>query len=442
MKCKNCGAEISTDTGLICPFCGKEIQIVPDYNPLDDVLTEQVRGAVSETLRIHINQEQLDKYKENKRNQETISLEGRPYQKRVGAEQGVEYSAYNETGKQSYSDRTEGRNSDAEEDRIREEREARRRRIQKKKMLAKKRRRRQMIMATAGIIAIAGLGVFSYTNSYDGRVRSGYKALEALEYEDAETYFEKAISRKEKRKEAYTGLAKTYVAQGKLDQAEKVFLDALDGQKKNSEIYEAAVLFYLDTEQETKVMELLGACEEESVLHALKDYVCEEPKFSLDETKEYDEVQALELTSDEKKIYYTTDGSVPTIESTEYTEAIKLSEGENVISAIAVNEKGIPSLPVTKTYRVEFPVEDAPAVTPSTGRYEEYQQISVAVPDGYTAYYTTDGTDPTSSESRILYSGPFDLPEGNTILNVVLMNQKNRYSDVTKRTYELVLSDE
>ena len=94
-----------------------------------------------------------------------------------------------------------------------------------------------------------------------------------------------------------------------------------------------------------------------------------------------------------------------------------------------------------KKYVVAFPIEDAPAVTPSTGQYDDYQQIKVVVPEGYSAYYTVDGTDPTTSESRILYSGPIDMPEGNTILSVVLMDQRERYSDVTKRNYELIIEE-
>ena len=42
MKCKYCGHEIP-DGGLYCDACGNEVRIVPDYNPLDDMLTEQVR---------------------------------------------------------------------------------------------------------------------------------------------------------------------------------------------------------------------------------------------------------------------------------------------------------------------------------------------------------------------------------------------------------------
>ena len=44
MKCMHCGADLPEDQ-LICPRCGREIQIVPDYNPLDDMLTAQLKGG-------------------------------------------------------------------------------------------------------------------------------------------------------------------------------------------------------------------------------------------------------------------------------------------------------------------------------------------------------------------------------------------------------------
>lgn len=429
MKCTKCGT-ILADGVLICPNCGCEVQIVPDYNPLDDVLTAQVKGAVSETLRINVNQEQLEKYRaEHSRAAGNAYEGGRTYHKRISESQGLENPGVNVR-----------RNMTDEE--LERERRARKRRAEKKRMLAKKRRQQKMMMAGGAIVLLLLLCVFGYTNSYNGSVKSGYKKLEAKEYTEAELKFEKAIERKKARSEAYTGLAEVYLAQGETEKAEQLFKDALGEQPKNASLYEAMIQFYMNTKQETKIMTLLAACEDENVLKQLEKFASEGPKFSLDEQKEYDEVQALELSGNGEAIYYTTDGTDPTAESTKYTEPIKLLEGENEIRAISVNAEGIPSLVVTKIYTIEFPIEDAPSVTPSTGQYEEDQKIKVVVPEGYVAFYTTDGSNPTTSESRIQYSGPFDMPEGNTILNVVLMNQKERYSDVTKRNYELILPED
>ena len=430
MKCMNCGAELAKDS-LICPVCGREIQIVPDYNPLEDVLTEQVKGAVSETLRININQEQLEKYRiENRKNTGRVQERGKSYQKRVGDSQGIDYQDVS-ASRQKTEDELEH-----------ERRLARKRKAEKRKMLAKKRRQRKMLITGISLLVIIVLGVVGYINSYAGRVNSGYKKLEAGEYTEAELKFEKAIKKKNKRGEAYTGLSKVYIAQGELEKAEQIFLDAIAMLEDNIELYEAAIQFYMDTNQETKIMELLEKCDDKEVLTKLDKYVSNGPKFSLDEKEIYDEVQALELTSEGEAIYYTTDGTDPTVSSTKYKDPIKLGEGETEIRAISVNAEGVPSLIVTKVFTVEFPIEDAPSVTPSTGQYDDYQEIKIVVPDGYVAFYTTDGTNPVTSESRIQYSGPFDMPEGNTILNVVLMNQRERYSDITKRTYELILSEE
>ena len=43
MRCRYCGQRIP-EGELYCRHCGKEVRIVPDYNPLDDMLTAQIKG--------------------------------------------------------------------------------------------------------------------------------------------------------------------------------------------------------------------------------------------------------------------------------------------------------------------------------------------------------------------------------------------------------------
>ena len=50
MICRHCGADIPDDQ-MVCPRCGAEVQIVPDYNPLDDVLAREVKGSVEGATR-------------------------------------------------------------------------------------------------------------------------------------------------------------------------------------------------------------------------------------------------------------------------------------------------------------------------------------------------------------------------------------------------------
>ena len=178
----------------------------------------------------------------------------------------------------------------------------------------------------------------------------------------------------------------------------------------------------------------------ENIREKLSEYIIEEPEFDLDEGEVYEEVHQLEITASGSTIYYTTDKSEPTLSSTKYSEPIQLTEGENIIRAIAVDERGIPSMSVEKTYVVEFPVEDAPAVSPSTGQYEQAQKIEIKVPEGYEAYYTLTGDDPTTASSK--YSGPVDMPEGETLFKAILVNGSGRSSGVTTRNYMLEIEEE
>lgn len=312
------------------------------------------------------------------------------------------------------------------------EKEQRRRQMERRKALKRKKRRKALIILAVLVVAAAAIGIVCYQNSYKGIVNKGYSAQKEKAYEKAETYFKKAISKKPEKADAYTGLSKVYIAQDELDKAEDVFLNAIDKQANNADLYEACVGFYMDTDQKMQIPVLLEDVAD-NVAERLGGYIIEGPSFSLDDKETFEEVQELTLKSDEAAVYYTTDGSEPDTESEKYKDSIHLEEGENIITAIAVNKEGVPSLPVKKTFTVELPVEDAPAVSPSTGQYSTATQIEIKVPDGYEAYYTMDKSEPTTASTK--YEGPIDMPEGETIFKAILVNGKGRTSGVTTRNY-------
>lgn len=415
MKCRYCKAEIP-EGELYCKKCGREVQIVPDYNPLEEMLTAQIQLDGNEQ------ESELDQYINQKRrnNNRTGQSAGR----NTGRSASRTTAAM--TGRRMTGNTT-GQMLTEKERRKRQSAKAARKK-------ALRRKRRIVLLIMAAIVVLAGVGFYViYQNSYNGIMKKAQKAAQSKDYTTAEAYYKQAISKNTKKADAYTGLADVYQSQDKTDEGTTLFEEAVSKQSGNVELYKACMDFYLKSDQNMKIPELLDSVSD-SMLEKLSDYVVDEPKFSLEDSTTYDDVQKLLLTADKDTIYYTTDGTDPDLTSTKYTsEGIQISEGETTIKAISVNKKGVPSSISKRIYTVEFPVEDAPAVSPSTGQYDEAAQIEVKVPEGYTAYYTTDGTDPTTASTK--YTGPIDMPKGETLFKVVLVNGKGRMSGITTRNY-------
>ncbi len=442
MICIHCGADIP-DGEVVCPRCGTAVQIVPDYNPLEDVLAREVRGSVEGATR-QIQTDDIRRYRRGNvsqnvnatrvlsQNEMSRLREERRNAVRRGQGGTQGQSLRRNTGEQERTRRSTG------EMRRRQDTEELRRDRRQKRLEAAKRKRRNLLIALFCILALIVAGIYiAYQNSYTGMVKKGYKALQTRDYAAAERYFDRAIIKDKSKSEAYTGYAEIYIDQDDLDGAEQVFLSAIETQPTNVNLYQAAIDFYMDTEQPAKISALLKDCEDSKVLASVSDYISVAPDFTPDEGT-YSEVQEITLSSSTKgEIYYTLDGSEPTAETgIKYTEPVLLqTEGQIEMKAIVVNGKGIPSVTASKKYNIEFPIEDAPAVTPSTGQYTGPAQITITVPEGYTAYYTMDGSTPTAASSQ--YTGPVDMPENTrTIFNAILVNNQNgKSTEVTTRSY-------
>lgn len=418
MKCRYCGTDIAPNS-MYCGRCGKEVQIVPDYSPLEDVLVAQVKGSLGYTSTMPLGDIAAQFSKELEIPDKAVRVQGRNtdtnHQKKHSSEEG-----------------------NTERLRVRDERDVRRREARKKERMRRKRQKRRVVLIIMFLVLAAVVGgIFVlYTNSYSGLVASGRKAIEKKEYDKAIVKFEKASKKNGSKIDAYNGLAETYLAQGETETAEQTYLNVLEKQTDNADAYVALCEFYLKVKQVEKISPLIDSCDSDAVLEQVKKYTVKKPAFSLKE-ETFDDVQELKLTSKGNTIYYTTDDSQPTIESTKYAEPIQIVEGANKIKAISVNELGIPSLMAERVYTVEFPLAYAPSVTPSTGRYSQAMKIKITVPEGYTAYYTFDGSTPDENSNK--YSEPIDMPEGSNIFTAVLINGKGKATEVTKRNYELNL---
>ena len=262
MKCVHCGANIPDDQ-MICPVCGAEVQIVPDYNPLDDVLAREVRGSVEGATR----QIRTDDIRRYRREDLTKNINST----RVLSEDEMERIRSN---RRKSTNNTERNSAELRQ------RQAR----QQKRLEAAKRKRRRLLLTLAAVVILIGFGIYvAYQNSYTGMLKKGYRAVNEKEYMAAEKYFDRAIIKDKSRPDAYVGLAEIYLDQNDTDGAEDVYLSAIETQPTNEKLYQAAIDFYMETKQPEKVASLLEDCEDDNVLASVSEYVCEAPEFKPEE---------------------------------------------------------------------------------------------------------------------------------------------------------------
>ena len=86
-----------------------------------------------------------------------------------------------------------------------------------------------------------------------------------------------------------------------------------------------------------------------------------------------------------------------------------------------------------KEYKVFIPVPKTPVITPDGGEFSEYTTVTITVPDGCSAYYTWDGSDPNVLSE--MYIEPIPVPEGNNVLSVVIVNNKTEQTSSIYRQF-------
>lgn len=396
MKCPNCGNEME-EGHLICEVCGNEIRIVPDFEPeIENSITE----ALS-TLAALQDEEQADK------EAETVQ---EPDEKQEEAEAVDKEKAYREEKKRIYE------------------------------------RSRQLGgLIAVGIMLFIAL-IFWMFYSYHVQTVS-YQVDKAKEYaargnyEEAISYLDNAYKKDDTQAQILFLKADYFYLMTDNESALQALKQIIDKgiypYEDVEEAYDKMITIYTREERYEDINELLLSCKEDSIVNMFQSYMAKEPEFSYVEG-DYAEVIPLKLSSNTSgTIYYTTDGTIPNESSQVYTAPLFLENGDHTISALFINDYGIRSEVVSKSYHINLEVPNAPEVELYSGIYTQPMMISVNGQAGCSTYYTTDDSQPT--KDSVPYSGPIPMPLGTTNFKFVNVSEDGIYSDVTMRTYTLRL---
>ena len=275
--------------------------------------------------------------------------------------------------------------------------------------------------------------------TYDYYYSQGMKLYEEGNYGDAADMLDKAAkdTKGKKNLELKYTLFKCYENSGNEDEAISILKDILSYDENYEDAVKSLAQIYYKKEDGENLTKLIRKYEDGECSDAVKSYVVNKPVPSK-EAGSYDDNIELKFTFDTGAfVYYTTDGSEPTKKSTLYDgSAIEIQNGTTKIKAVAIDSIGVSSDITELEYVIEYGVPSAPDVSPASGKYSSGEKVTINnIPDKCKAYYTTDGTIPTSSSTE--YTGEFDMPDGNTVVSFVIINEHGQSSTVVKRNYNV-----
>ena len=382
MKCVKCGAELKEGC-IYCSVCGNEAQIVPDYSVLED---DYLRSLLKE---------------EEKAEAEKRASQNAPKEKKQ-----------TQAPKQQMDNRIP-------------------------------------IFVVCGVLVVAiFIGIIikvvidrKNANSYEYQVSSAEQEYVDKNYENALHYYKTALALKPSDVPVRLAMADIYVEQAEYDAAMVLLMEVIDLEPQNQTAYKRLIQIYEKKEDYGSIIELASGVEDTDILELFEGYLVAAPIISPVEG-EYDEYIDVTLFSiEDYDIYYTLDGTEPdkengiryTSNGTSDKKDITLDEaGKYTVHAVCINEKGISSEIAEATYNIEVVAPAYATVSPDGGRITSETTVTVEAEENCTIYYTWDGTDPT--EASLKYLEPLEIPTGNNILSILVVNDKTGLDSGVYRT--------
>ncbi|GGD62201.1 hypothetical protein GCM10010911_20130 [Paenibacillus nasutitermitis] len=137
-------------------------------------------------------------------------------------------------------------------------------------------------------------------------------------------------------------------------------------------------------------------------------------------------------------VYYTTDGTAPTVNSTPYTGAFTIS-AKRTLKAIAVKSGMTQSIVTTEYYNFSSGTVAMPSADVVSGSYGGSQAVTLtSATSGASIYYTTNGTPPSTAST--LYIGTITIDK-TSMLRAIAVKSGYTNSEAMEKQYRIRSKD-
>lgn len=290
MICSKCGAQVPKGK-IYCSVCGTDVQLIPDYNFLeDDMLSDIVsRGVRGATAG----------------------------EEKAASERGKGYKKTNHKYVFIWG--------------------------------------AVLVLVFATVIALLCVHdkiKKSLDKSYDYQFSLGKKYQDLEDLNQAVYYYNRAWELSPEDINAPYEIADIYVREGQEDEAVSVIQKIIEVHGYDETSCKKLIEIYDSQENYQKIRELCEEVRGSSLLDLFEDYLVDQPSFSRI-SGTYTDKQKIEIISSKGyDIYYTTDGSDPTVSGQLYLGELNLKNGTSLVSAVTKSPKGIYSEVVKAMYTI------------------------------------------------------------------------------------------
>lgn len=394
MVCPKCGNEIA-EGHLYCEVCGEEIQMVPDF----DIQVEESINVTLSTLAGDVNKPVIDEEAINAYTTKEIPVEK------------VRENLRKEKSYKNYL-------------------------IQ----LSKKIPVAWIVLGIAiCVVVIMSIFIafrsFSEPSASENTYAKARKHYDAGEYSKTIEMLRDITDSEDWDYNCAILLSDSYMELHKYDESIAVLTEASKLAPERTDLLRRLMEAYISAGDIQSACKLLKETKDSEILNKYSGYLPKPPVFSLD-SGTYTDDDTLSVMSDEyEEIYFTLDGSVPTVNSQRYETPFIFDVGEHTITAITANQYGIVSDPVQKKYIIEKKMLDDPVLLTLGGDYSNAELIKLEKPMGAVIYYTDDGSEPGPDSN--VYNQPIPMPLREKTFKFIMIDSEGTCSRVIEATYNL-----